>query len=216
MKQVIITILVIVLIVVGAIFISNSKDKDDTAAVVGSNNWSGAEKGIVTMTEYADFQCPACGGFYPIIKQVKEQFNDQVRFEFKNFPLVQIHPNTTAAHRAAQAAALQGKFWAMHDVIYENQKSWSDSTSPAAIFEQYARQTGLDMDKYVIDVNSSAVLAVINKDVDDGKSKGVNSTPTFFIDGEKIDDLSTITTVEGLTKIIQDKIDAKKPNVSKQ
>jgi protein-disulfide isomerase len=214
MKQVIITSLVIIAIIVGAIFISNSKESTETANAQGSNNWYGQEQGVITLTEYGDFQCPACAGFFPVVSQVKEQFKDQIRFEFKHFPLVQIHPNATAAHRAAQAAANQNKFWEMHDLLYENQQSWTSSTSPASIFEQYARQIELDMDKYAADVNSGEVLSIINFDVEEGKSKGANSTPTFYIDGEKIEDLSTISSIEGFTELIQEKIDAKNSSSS--
>lgn len=207
MKQILITALVIVAIIGGAILFG----KDDSGQVSGqtSNNFYGNENGIVTLVEYGDFQCPACAGFYPVVKQVKEQFKDELRFEFKHFPLVQIHPNATAAHRAAQAAANQGKFWEMHDTLYEQQNSWNSSSSPAGIFEQYARELGLDMERYSTDVNGSEVLGVINADIEAGKQLGANSTPTFVLDGEVITDLTAISTLEGFSKLIQDKINEK-------
>ncbi len=206
MKQIIITVLAVVAIVGGAILISGG---DDGTVGAESNNFYGQEEGVITLTEYADFQCPACAGFHPVVKQVKEQFKDQIRFELKHFPLVQIHPNAMPAHRAAQAAANQGKFWEMHDTLYEQQQSWADSTNPAAIFEQYARDIGLDMDKYSTEVNTSDILGVINADIDAGKKSDVNSTPTFVVDGVVIEDLSAISTLESFTQFIQDKINEK-------
>jgi protein-disulfide isomerase len=208
MKQIIIAVLVVVGIIAGAVMLGGN-DESTTAGAV-SNNWYGQENGAVTVTEYADFQCPACAQFYPIVSQVKEDFKDQVRFEFKHFPLVQIHPNATTAHRAAQAAAIQGKFWEMHDLLYEQQQAWSESTSASTIFEGYAGQIGLDVEKYKLDAASSEVLTVINADIESGKNLDVSATPTFFIDGKKIE-TSDISTVESFTKLIQDAIDAKQP-----
>jgi protein-disulfide isomerase len=133
MKQIIIIVLVVVAIITGAMFLG--KDSETTVDATGSNNWYGQENGVITLTEYADFQCPACAQFAPLVSQVKEQFKDQIRFEFKHFPLVQIHPNATSAHRASQAAANQNKFWEMHDLLYQNQDSWSSVSSPASTFE---------------------------------------------------------------------------------
>ena len=208
MKQILIIVLVVVGIIGGAVIFS----KDDAVVSEQSNNFYGAEQGVVTLTEYGDFECPACAGFFPIVSQVKEQFKDQLRFEFKHFPLVQIHQNATAAHRAAQAAANQGKFWEMHDLLYERQNTWnanSGTTNPASIFEQYAREIGLDIEKYTAEVNSSEILATINADVESGKEKGTNSTPSFYLDGVQLEDLTPLSTVEGFTKLIQDAIDKK-------
>ncbi len=208
MKQILIIVAVVVVIIAGAMFLG----KEDEAAVsaAGSNNWYGQEAGVVTLTEYGDFQCPYCGQYYPLVKQVKEQFKDQIRFEFKHFPLVQAHPNAIVAHRAAQAAANQNKFWEMHDVLYERQSAWSDSTTPATIFENYAQEIGLNMDVYKVDYDAGDTLGVINADIGAGKKLGVASTPTFLIDGVKIEDTAATTSLEGFTKVIQDAIDAKK------
>ena len=209
MKQIIIAVVVVVGIIVGAMLLGGKDDSSNAGAI--SNNWYGQENGVVTLTEYADFQCPACAQFYPLVKQVKEQFKDKVRFEFKHFPLVQIHPNATTAHRASQAAANQGKFWEMHDLMYEQQQTWSDSSNASTIFESFAKQIGLDIEKYKLDAASSVVLSTINADIEAGKNLKVSGTPTFFIDGKQIEDTSSISTVESFTKVIQDAIDAKQP-----
>lgn len=212
MKQIIIAVVAVVGIIAGAMLLGGGED-----ATVGaeSNNYYGNENGVITVTEYADFQCPACASFFPIVSQVKEQFKDDVRFEFKHFPLVQIHPNATTAHRAAQAAANQGKFWEMHDILFQNQQSWGQSTNPTAVFEEYARQLELDIDVYIADVATSETLAVINADIEAGKNVNVNSTPTFFIDGQLVEDTASIGSVEGFTEAIQAAIDAKQ-NSSEQ
>ncbi len=209
MKQAIIGILVVVGIIAGATMLSNKNEPATTASQ--SNNISGKVDAKVTLTEYGDFQCPACGAFEPIVAQVKEEFKDQLKFEFKHFPLVQIHPNATAAHRAAQAAANQGKFWEMHDAIYANQQSWSNASGVQSIFEQYARSLELDMDKYLSDANSSETLAVINADVTGGKALGISSTPTFLINGKIIEDPTSINTIEGFRSVIQQAVDSNNP-----
>lgn len=215
MKQIIIIVLAVVAIIGGAVLFGGDKDVKGEP----SNHVYGNEQGIVTLTEYGDFECPACGSFYPMVAQVKEKFKDQLRFEFKHFPLVQIHPNATTAHRAAQAAANQGKFWEMHDILYERQNSWSANSgvsNPSAVFEQYAREIGLDIDKYTADVTSSEVLAVINADIEVGKGLGTTSTPTFYLDGVLIEDLSQLGTVDSFSKYIQSAIDAKTSDNTEQ
>lgn len=141
----------------------------------------------VVLVEYGDFQCPACGAYYPLIKQLEASYGAQVTFQFRNFPLTQIHPNAFAAHRAAEAAGRQGKFFEMHDKLYENQKSWSSASSPMIFFEDYATQLGLNLDQFRKDAASSEVNAVINADIKAGQALGANSTPTFVLDGKKLD-----------------------------
>lgn len=206
MKQVIIAVLVVVGIIGAAVLLSGGEDTTGAE----SNNYYGQENGVVTVTEYADFQCPGCGSFYPLVKQIKEDFKDQVRFEFKHFPLVTIHPNAVAAHRASEAASRQGKFWEMHDLLFEQQNTWNTVSSPADIFRGYAEQLGLNMDQYDMDVNSADVLSTINADTAKGKSAGVSGTPSFFIDGVVVESpTTTINSVELFSAKIQEAIDAK-------
>lgn len=206
MKQVIIAVVVVIAIIGGAVLLSGNDSVEGT----GSNHFYGQEEGIVTVTEYADFQCPGCASFLPIVNEVKEQYKDQIRFEFKHFPLVAIHPNSIAAHRAAEAAGRQGKFWEMHDLLFQQQNSWNTVTNPADIFRGYAEQLGLDMSQYDAEVNSSDVLATINADTSQGKDAGVSGTPSFFIDGEEIQSpTTTVNTVESFSARIQEAIDAK-------
>lgn len=213
MKQAIIGILVVMGIIGGAVIFG----KTDEVAGTPSNNFYGQEQSTVTLVEYGDFECPACAAFFPIVTQVKEQFKDQIRFEFRHFPLAQIHGNATAAHRAAEAAAKQGKFWEMHDLLYQRQASWRTSNSgavghngvpiyndnPSLVFEGYATELGLDLDQYKADVRVSTNLATINADIDRGKADEVSGTPTFVLNGKKIEDSSSIDTVEKFAALIE-------------
>lgn len=216
MKTVIIAVIAVVAIIGGAVIISNNKDEGSNTTGAPSQNYYGQEEGVITVVEYADFECPACGSFFPIVSQVKEEFKDQIRFEFRHFPLVQIHQNAQAAHRASQAAANQGKFWEMHDLLFQNQQTWNGqaTANPAGIFEGYARQIGLDMTQYQADVNSSDVLATINADIALGKEVNVTGTPTFVIDGKKIEDTNSLASVESFSSAIQAAIDAKSGEAS--
>jgi protein-disulfide isomerase len=209
MKTIIIAVVAIIAVIGGAVLLSDNKNEDSGASTVGSNNVYGTSSTGVTVVAYEDFECPACGGFFPIFSEVKEKYKDQVSFQFKHFPLVQIHPNATAAHRAAEAAAKQGKFWEMHNILFQNQLTWRGTDNAAATFASYATQIGLDMAKYNADVASSEVISIINKDIEDGKNLGVDGTPSFFVDGKKIEDLTTIDTVEKFSKVIDDAIIAK-------
>jgi protein-disulfide isomerase len=209
-KQIIV-IIVLVVGVIGAAVLLSGGDEDNAGAV--SNNFYGLESASVTVTEYADFECPACAQFAPVINQVKETFKDQARFEFKHFPLVSIHPNAIAAHRAAQAAAKQDKFWEMHDILYERQNSWRaqssgaggfTNTNAAETFRSYAEELQLDLEQYEADVQSSETIGTINADIAFGREQGVESTPTFFINGELVEDLNQLATVEGFTALIEE------------
>lgn len=174
-----------------------------------SNHIAGNKDSSVKFVEYGDYQCPFCAQYYPIVNQVKQKYGNQISFQFRNFPLTQIHQNTMAASRAAEAAALQGKFWQMHDLLYENQSSWESVSSPTSMFDQYAQQLSLNMEQYRKDQNSPAVLATINADLAAGQAAGVNSTPTFFLDGKKL--TSPPTDLAGFSKLIDAAIAAKKP-----
>lgn len=188
-KQFLIIVTVIVAALIG-VFIFTSKDESDPNGSQSgntSNHTQGAGNKKVTLTEYGDFQCPACGQYYPILKEVKKFYGDDIKFEFKHFPLIQIHPNAFAAHRAAEAAGLQGKFFEMHDLLYENQQSWVSQSNPNSVFESFATQLGLDINKFKTDSASEAVSNTINADIKAGQALGANSTPTFLINGEKID-----------------------------
>ena len=171
-----------------------------------SNHVFGKGTKNVTLVEYGDFQCPACGGYYSLLKELKNKYKDEIKFQFRNFPLPN-HQNAFAAHRAAEAANLQDKFWQMHDALYENQESWSSASNPYSIFESYAQSLGLDLAKFKQDFESPQVNAVINADKKAGVDLSVDSTPTFFLDGKRIEEEPT--TLKDFAKLIDEAIKAK-------
>lgn len=132
------------------------------------------------LVEFSDFQCPACKAFKPIADEVEQQYKDKIVFGYRNFPLQQ-HPYSRQAAAAAEAAGKQGKFWEMYDYLFTNQSSLSDET-----VKQGAEQLKLDMQKFEQDLNSQEVKDKIEKDIQAGTKFGVDATPTFFLDGKKL------------------------------
>lgn len=141
----------------------------------------------VTILEYGDYQCPYCQQYAATVKQVKTQYGDKIKFQFRNFPLVSLHHNAFAAARAAEAADQQGKFWEMHDLLYEtsNWQAWSEATDPTPFFKQYAGELNLNTAKFSTDFASSKVNDLINADMAEGNKLGITGTPTFFVDGKQ-------------------------------
>lgn len=141
----------------------------------------------VTLVEYSDFQCPACGSYYPIVKQLSEEFPDALRIVYRHFPLRRIHPNAADAARAVEAASLQGKFWEMHDMLFENQNFWSDARNPKDDFVSYAGQIGLDVEQFEDDYdNNDSLDDLVREDELRANALGLNSTPSFVLNGQKI------------------------------
>ncbi len=139
----------------------------------------------VVLVEYSDFQCPACGVYYPVLKQVHQEFGSEIAFVYRHFPLSQ-HANAKPAAKAAEAAGAQGKFWEMHDMIFEHQKDWPEESNGEEIFLSYAQTLGLDMEKFKRDRDSEETADKIDGDYEGGISSGVNSTPTFYLNGKKL------------------------------
>lgn len=183
-----------VVVFIGLVIINRQDDPavDDAARAAATNHVFGVGAAGVTVVEYLDFQCPACANYYPIVKLLKQEYGDRVFFQVRHFPLIQIHQNAMAAHRAAEAAGLQGKFWEMHDLLLENQTAWANSTNPVQFFEDYAGRLGLDMERFRADMVSAPVGDSIQADMRAGQELGVNRTPTFVIDGQVIESPQSI------------------------
>lgn len=137
----------------------------------------------VTVTEFGDYQCPACGSAHQIMKALLKEYSGKITFVFRNFPL-DIHPNARVAAKAAEAAALQGKFWEMHDMLYERQSEWSESKTAATIFIQYAQTLKLNTGVFTKDMDSQKVNDIISRDTADATTAHVQATPTFYINTE--------------------------------
>lgn len=193
MKKNWITWLVIAIVVVGAILLMRGTGgggdvEGSQAPPVTDQDWiKGNTTSTVTLIEYSDFQCPACGAYYPILKQVFEEYGDRIQFVYRHFPLRNIHPNAEPAARAAEAAGKQGKFWEMHDMIFENQTTWSGFASVISTFEGYAQELGLDIEQFRQDLTDGAIADQVQGDYNGGLDAGVNSTPTFYLNGQKLD-----------------------------
>lgn len=202
-KQFLGVIAAIILIFIGIAIFSGDKSSDKSPSSgkgTPTNHVVGKGTTGVTLVEYGDFQCPFCGAYYPVLKQVKAEFGDQIKFQFRHFPLQSIHRNAFAGSRAAEAAGLQGKFWEMHDLLYENQTAWSESSSTNTIFEAYAKQIGLNVDQFKQDFTSDKVNASINADMAAGNKLNITGTPTFFIDGKKVDIGQSVADFEKVIK----------------
>lgn len=140
----------------------------------------------VVLEEFADFQCPTCAAMHPIVKQLLAKYPTQVRVEFRHFPLREMHRNAAEASRAAEAAGMQGKFWEMHDLLYERQKEWSESASARPLFVQYAQSLGLDTARFLNDIDSSVVSMRVIADERRGQALGITGTPSFFVNGRQL------------------------------
>lgn len=204
-KRFLVFIIAAVLVFIGLVAINRDRAAEETKTdyASASNHISGEGNTGVTVIKYADFQCPACVSYYPIFVQLKEEFLGRVIFQFRHFPLIQIHQNAMAAHRASEAAGLQGKFWEMHDLLYENHATWSVSNNSSQLFEDYATQLQLDLERFKADVGSTRVNAAIQADIKVGQDIGVSGTPTFVVDGQLIE---SPTSIEAFRAIIDNAI----------
>jgi protein-disulfide isomerase len=144
----------------------------------------------VTLEEFADFQCGACSAYHSELKKIEAEFGDRLRVVFREHPLYPNHPYSIVAAQAAEAAGLHGEnyFWLMHDKLFENQKAWSeakDKDAAIAMFVDYAKQIGIDPDRFMRDLNGEAVAQRLFQDGKRGHALGVEGTPTFFVNGKE-------------------------------
>lgn len=200
-KRFLIIVGVIIALFIGLI-VYNKISQAPVPTNSGSNNVYGKLDSQVTLTEFIDFQCEACYAFYPTINQIKEQYKDRVKFQIKYFPISNSHQFARMAAGYAEAAAQQGKFFEMHDKIFEGQKTWEQSSDPSTFFDSYAKEIGLDMGKLKTDLKSSTTSATINADLAEVKLLGGDGTPTFALNGKKI--TNPDNNVEAFKKLLDD------------
>jgi protein-disulfide isomerase len=153
-----------------------------TPPVGARDHVAGLADAPVTLVEYGDFECPYCGMAYPIVKEMQRRLGARLRFVFRNFPLAESHPHAEHAAEAAESAAEQGKFWEMHDTLYEHQRALDD-----AHLVRYAEQLGLDGARVARELETGTNAARVREDFRSGVRSGVNGTPTFFVNGERWD-----------------------------
>jgi len=152
----------------------------------------GPADAAVTLVQYGDYECPYCGAAYPIIREVQARMRERLRFVFRNFPITTSHPHAEQAAEAAEAAAVQDRFWEMHDLLYENQKRLRDDDLHA-----YAEKLGLDVELFDAELAEHVHAARVREDFMSGVRSGVNGTPTFYIDGVRHDDSYDLETLLG-------------------
>lgn len=199
-KRTLIIIGVLLVCFLGLIVLTKTNNSEVTSD--GSSNVYGKLDSKVTLTEYVDYQCEACYAFYPTVKEIKEKYKDRVKFQIKNFPISSSHQFARRAASYAEAAAMQGKFFEMHDKIFEGQKAWESAKNPEEYFESYAKEIGLDIAKLKEDAASPLVNAIINADLAEVNKLGGDGTPTFALNGKKIDNPDN--TVEAFSKVLDD------------
>ena len=167
-------------------------------SVTNQDHIEGSADAPITLLEYGDFECPYCGLAYPIVKRLQKDFHGQLRFVFRNFPLSTIHPSAELAAEAAEAASAQGKFWPMHDWLYENQEDLNLEAILTA-----AKSMKLDVQKFTADLESHKYQEKVKADFNGGVRSGVNGTPTFFINGVRHnEDYEYETLADVITEIL--------------
>lgn len=206
-------VLTAVILVIGIIFLSRTPSpnqpvqvsEDQANLLVRENSFQTAkDSGKLAVVEFADLECPACRSVAPIVEQVKSEYGDRINFVYRHFPLPQ-HKNAIKAAIAAEAAGNQGKFWEMANLLYERQPDWesqSSSDDPESKFVSYAEDLELDMDKFNTDYKAEINKDKIMSDQSDGNVLGVNSTPTFFINGTKY----SVTSVDQFKQILDSEL----------
>lgn len=192
MKNILIIVGIVVVLLLGGVYWSNSlkSAKVESAkpmlAVVSDDYVVGSPTAKATLVEYLDFECEACRAYFPLVKQLEKDYPNDLRVVRRYFPLPG-HRNGMTAALAVEAAARQGKYEEMHDLVFTEQDKWGEKGAPRPeVFEAYAAQLGLDINKFKTDVASQSVRDRVQRDVDSGKALGNSGTPTFFLNGEKI------------------------------
>jgi protein-disulfide isomerase len=155
-------------------------------AAVGASDWILGNKSAKTvLVEYSDYQCPACALFYPVVRDLVASNSANIEFVYRNFPLAQ-HANSRLSAYAVEAAGKQYKFWEMHDLVFTNQSTWSESLTARDIFIGYARTLKLDINQFNKDMDSQEIKDKVEADYQSGIKSGVNSTPSFYLNGKKM------------------------------
>lgn len=164
---------------------------DMSKAPIGAQppNMKGSSNAIVTIEEFADFQCPTCAQVYTVMNQVHAAYGSRIKFIYRNYPLTQIHKNSYDASVAAEAAYLQdqNKFWDMQNQLFTNQTAWSNLPDPRPTFKGYAEKIGLDVARWENDVAGLLAKNRVNADMDRGKALNISGTPTIYINGQPLE-----------------------------
>lgn len=176
-----------VLIVVGAKNESAGQPKAGGDKLVRADSYQTQKGAPVTLVEFGDYQCPACAAAQPAVEQLRKDYGPKLNFVFRNLPLTSLHKNAKPSAEAAEAAGAQGKYYEMNSLLYQNQRQWSESANPIPLFVTYAQQLGLDTNRFKSEVESAKYEEKIKRDLDDDNALGLNSTPSFFVNGTRVE-----------------------------
>ncbi len=170
-------------------------------------HFKGPVDAAVRLEEFGDFQCPPCGKLHPILQKIEANYGSRIRFSFRQFPL-EIHRNAAVAARAAEAAGTQGKFWEMHDLLYEKQDEWKDATDARALFTGYARTLGLDVNRFAgeIDATPSSMRIIVDRRRAD--TLGVTGTPSVFLNDREVP-FASVMNYDTLSAAIEEALKSK-------
>lgn len=185
----------------GAILYSNyvaGTVEDESVSV--TKHIKGNPDSSVVLVEYSDFQCPACAQFQPVVTELLNLYGDQISFEYRHFPLINIHPQAKAAALAAEAAGQQGKFFEYHDILFTRQSEWSGTANANQLFVDYAAELELDTDRFRQQQRARALSDKVENDMRAGLLADVTGTPTFYLNGEKLE----LTTLASLIEHVED------------
>lgn len=201
----------VVLIIIGAVFGIAKLAKAPSDGQSGSipevsaqDQTRGPKDAKVVLVEYSDFQCPACGAFFPHVEELDKELGGKLLFVYRHFPLPQ-HKNAEITAYAAEVAGRQGKFWEMYRLIFENQNEWSESGGAEEFLGKYAESLGLNLDQFKKDLDSSDIRDKVSADARGGMHAGINSTPTFYLNGKK---LSGYQSFDDFKRLIRDAVEA--------
>lgn len=161
-------------------------DRNSVMQVRSDDYVLGSASSSVVLVEFTDMECPACAAYHPLLKSVTDGFGDKIAFVQRHFPLIQIHPHAVFAARAVEAAGVQGKYHEMTGLLYANQGAWRTGDRSVENYISYAEQLGLDVDQFRKDVNSDTVAAKVETQRQEAIALGIDSTPSFFLNGEQI------------------------------
>ncbi len=211
---------VTIAIIVGGVFLMSGGSKSTTGSVIDSSilapegvyKTAGYANGTylpgnpsakVTLVEFGDYECPACGIYAPYVKGLLSDFSGNMNYVFRNYPLPQ-HKNAFSSSYAVEAAGLQAKFWEMHEKVFTTQAEWSALADPKETFVSYAKELGLDTQKFSLDMDSQTVKDIVTRDTAVGNTVRITETPTFYVNGRKVNITSSI---EELKTVIREELD---------
>lgn len=190
----ILTGVAVIALVIGSLWVAwslttvpanQAQDKAVEISVTDVDHIKGNAEAAVTLVEFSDFQCPACRAFAPLASQIVEEYGEDIAFVYKHFPLSQ-HENAEPAALAAEAAGAQDKFFEMHDLLFDRQEDWEDLDDPFDTFVEYANELELDIEQFTEVYNADETKKKVQADLLEGTQAGVNSTPTFYLNGQKL------------------------------